>query len=84
MRITTVASVTERKDFFPENHESSCYELYSIVTSSFTPPHTPTIPQLHFTSTKNLRNAVADAYGAPAQKSDLHKSSYYTPHSIAT
>ena len=49
------------------NHEISYYDLYSIDTSSFTPPHTITIPLLHSIQNKNLRNVTADAYKAPPQ-----------------
>jgi len=50
MRVTTVASVTEQNDFCEKINESSYYELYSIATTSLTPPHAPTITVLQYIS----------------------------------
>ena len=55
MRVTTVASVTEQHDFSKKINESSNYELYSIATTSFVPPHTITTPQLHAISIKTCK-----------------------------
>ena len=52
MRVTTVASVMGAITILiPKINEINYYELYSIATSSFTPPHTLTIPLLHSIST---------------------------------
>jgi len=40
MRVTTVACVKEQQQINSEINECSYYELYSISTSSSTPPHT--------------------------------------------
>jgi len=51
MRQMTVEAIRSKiiSYIFPD--ESSYYELDSIDTVPFTPPHTPTIPLLHSIST---------------------------------
>ena len=55
MQATTVASVTEKSIVNSLLVEISCYEVYSIATASFTPPHALTIPVLRSISNKNFR-----------------------------
>ena len=53
--VTTVASVTEQNKIKSEKiYECSYYEVYSISTTSFVPPHALRTPQLHSISTTNL------------------------------
>jgi len=51
MRVTTVDSVAEQNTNKIRKIEISYYKVYSIDTTSFTPPHTLTIPLLLVTST---------------------------------
>ena len=66
--------------------ESSYYELYSIASSSFTPPYTLTIPMIHLISTKTCEThqPIRTEHLPKRRLSFLNTSSYYAPHSTDT
>jgi len=85
MRVTIVASVTEQNKKNPKIDEISYYELYSIATTSFTPPQTLTFFQLHSITTKTCKTQQQTCTEhLPKNCDSLFTSSYYTPHSIST
>ena len=84
MRMTTVISLTEQMIFFQKIiNEISYYEVYSIATSSLTPPYTLKTPQLHATSTKTCETPQPTRT-EHLPETTIDTNSYYTPNSTAT
>jgi len=85
MRVTTVASVRSKIIFSKKIDYSSYYEVYSIATTSFTPPHTLTIPQLYSISTTTCETQqLTRTEHLPKTRASLNESRYFTSHSIDT